>query len=216
MQKLLDRVSNLPGLLQKLDILTAQVHTSSPDDFQHLFDDMHHQISSLLQFAPEVNKHFGSDHLWWPVAASSWSSSENRETMEDAAFPIAYHFPNILTANLMCHYWVSLIVAYISSETLTNMAEQHGIQLQGPAEQICEVSRRKVEDLADDICKSMAYHVQPEMKLYGPAATLFPVKIASQVIKRGIVTKDIVWCRQFVEQWEDIGIGLARYVPGVE
>ncbi len=207
MQSLLDQVCGLPSQLQRLDTISRLSHGSHNKEITGLYIDFLSQIIILEEWEANLKSNSENNLLWWPV--TSFSSS-------DTTIPISYQFASILIANTMSHYWGFLLIVQISIEALRAVTSKHVIDLPFMSKHGAELSQHKKVTIAKDICKSMQYHLQPEMKLYGPAATLFPVTIAWQIFRGAKMTEEAAWCEDFIARLGRMGIRLAPHVPWIE
>ncbi|KAH7417884.1 hypothetical protein BKA64DRAFT_653068 [Cadophora sp. MPI-SDFR-AT-0126] len=211
MQTLLDVASPLPGLLEKLDELSENrpaVQSSSVDEIIKELDNV--QLSLQKWEADLKSAHDGP--LWWPVSSAEYKRSPSHEN--ELVFPISSQFPNILTANTMTHYWAFVA---ITNSTIARLCH---FPTRTPSPQQPRSRKRKPDDLltlASNICASMAYHMHPSQKLYGPASTFFPLWIALQIFQRDTSSdsrRKEVWCRNLIMELEERGLPLAGYLVG--
>ncbi|KAL6863542.1 hypothetical protein J3F83DRAFT_744748 [Trichoderma novae-zelandiae] len=206
MQSLLDQISRLPSLLQRLDAISDANLENQKESVVALYKDLDAQMLRLEDWEANLKTSAMSRLLWWPVAPSP-----DTET----AFPISYEFTNVLVANTITHYWGFLLVVQISIETLRAVSDKHGIDHSRiPKQSVTALSDRKLT-LANDICQSVRYHLRPEMKLYGPAATLFPLNVALQVFRRENKTEETLWCEETVSRLGSMGMRLAFHIPPI-
>ncbi|KAK4078114.1 uncharacterized protein Triagg1_3130 [Trichoderma aggressivum f. europaeum] len=206
MQSLLDEISGLPSLLQRLDIISKSGQEHQKEEIVALYKDFDTQLLRLEDWEANLKISTNSRVLWWPVA-----SSPDHETSS----PISYEFANILVANTMSHYWSFLLVIQISTSALLALSKEKGIDM------ACLLKQRTISPenrvaLAKDICQSMRYHLQAEMGLYGPAATLYPINVALQIFREENKLEEVVWCENFISKLETMGILLASHIPSVE
>lgn len=206
MQSLLDEISGLPSLLQRLDAISGSGPEHQKEEIMALYKDFDAQMLRLEDWEANLKTSTDSRVLWWPVA-----SPPDHET----SFPISYEFANILVANTMSHYWSFLLVIQISISTLLAFSKEKGVDVACLLKQRATISPDRVA-LAKDICQSMRYHLQPEMGLYGPAATLYPINVALQIFREENKTKEVAWCENFISKLETMGILLASHIPSVE
>ncbi|KAH8651529.1 hypothetical protein BGZ60DRAFT_549781 [Tricladium varicosporioides] len=207
MQSLLDQVSGLPTLLQRLDLISGSGLGWQNNVIATLYNDYISQIISLESWGAELMLNSESNLLWWPVALSSNA---------DTTFSIQYNFANILIANTISHYWGFLLILQISIETLRSISSKQGLENACPTKHSVEFLQDKTVEVANDICRGMDYHLQPEMKLYGPAATLFPINIALQVFRGAKRVKEVKWCEDFILKLRQMGVRLAPHVPLIQ
>lgn len=206
MQSLLDQISGLPFLLQRLDVISNASPEHQNENVVALYEDFDAQMLRLENWETNLHTSAASRLLWWPVALSSDTG---------AAFPISYEFTNVLVANTMSHFWGFLLVVQISIETLQALSDKHGINDSCIKRQrVTALSDRKLT-LANDICQSVRYHLRPEMRLYGPAATLFPLNVALQVFRRENKGQEALWCEETISRLGSMGIRLAFHIPPI-
>ncbi|EHK27066.1 uncharacterized protein TRIVIDRAFT_35105, partial [Trichoderma virens Gv29-8] len=207
MQSLLDQIASLPSLLQRLDAISSSNRAHQNEEIIALHKDFDSQMLRLEEWEANLETSSNSRLFWWPV-----SSLSDDETI----FPISYDFTNILAANTMSHYWSFLLVIQISISTLLTISKEKEINVTYLLKHQAAISPEKRVDLARDICQSMRYHLQPEMGLYGPAATLFPINVALQIFRMENKTKEAIWCGDFISKLEMMGILLASHIPSIE
>ncbi|KAL7823135.1 hypothetical protein V8C26DRAFT_385493 [Trichoderma gracile] len=206
MQSLLDQISGLPALLQRLDIISDGSPKDQSEDIVELYKDFDTQVLQLENWETNLDTSAASRLLWWPVALSSDTGT---------AFPLSYEFTNVLVANTISHYWGFLLVVQISMETLHAVCDEHGIDDSDfPKQRATALSNRKLT-LASDICQCVRYHLRPEMKLYGPAATLFPLNVALEIFRRENKEKEAIWCEEIISRLGSMGIRLAFHIPPI-
>jgi hypothetical protein len=207
MQSLLDEVAGLPALLQRLDTISISRRESQDGEISSLLSGFVSQMNHLENWEKNLKLTSGSNLLWWHVA----SSSDPKTT-----FPNSYGFANILIANTMLHCWSFLIIVQKSIGSLRIVTDRHDTEFPVEPRHGSGLSQDKTVELAKDICKSMQYHLQPEMKLYGPAATLFPINIAFQVFRETRMMKAAAWCEDYIVKLDQMGVRLAPYVPWIK
>ncbi|KAM6487459.1 hypothetical protein HDV62DRAFT_349952 [Trichoderma sp. SZMC 28011] len=207
MQSLLDEISGLPSLLQRLDVISSSSQEHQKEEIVALYKDFDSQLLRLENWEANLKTSTNSRVLWWPV-----SSPPDHET----PFPISYEFANILVANTMSHYWSFLLVIQISISTLLTLSKEKGVDVACLLKQRATISPDNRVALAKDICQSMRYHLQPEMGLYGPAATLYPINVALQIFREENKMREVMWCEKFISKLETMGILLASHIPSVQ
>lgn len=206
MQSLLDQISGLPALLQRLDAISNSGPKDQSENIVALYKDFNAQMLRLEDWETNLNTSAASRLLWWPVALPSYTGSP---------FPISYEFTNVLVANTITHYWGVLLVVQISMETLQAVFDKHEIDNSNiPKQRAIALSDRKLT-LANDICQSVRYHLRPEMKLYGPAAMLFPLNVALQVFSRENKLQETLWCEEIISRLGSMGIRLAFHIAPI-
>ncbi|KAL7948800.1 hypothetical protein V8C42DRAFT_312364 [Trichoderma barbatum] len=213
MQGLLDQISGLPTLLQRLDAISSSSRGHQNKEIGALYKDFETQMLRLEDWEANLKTSASSRLLWWPVTSSS-----DKET----TFPISYDFANILVANTMSHYWSFLLVIQISISTLLTIPNEDKLDVtcllyhQANSYHQAAFSPDKRMAIAKNICQSMQYHLRPEMGLHGPAATIFPLNVAMQVFRRENRAKEATWCENFISRLEQMGVRLASQIPSIE
>lgn len=218
MQTLLDTASPLPGILEKFDLLCKNQIAVDYAVVQEIYAALEIVQGELRNWEDQLISGHESP-LWWPV--SSTVSESRGEAEKERVFPISYHFPNILIANTMTHYWAFLA---ITQSTLSRLEKLPNLRLSYstlncPSNHDSDSAKTPVDliELASNICASMAYLMHPSQKLYGPASTFFPVWIALQIFQRGTSPesrKKELWCLDLLKELEERGLPLAGYLVG--
>ena len=123
-------------------------------------------------------------------------------------------FPNIMTANSLTHCWAFEIIARRHLTMLggaISTAKGYG----QPA-YLRTLSKSSSEEsvvaLAEMICDSMPYLMQPDMKLYGPASAFFTLPTAIQVFQSETDhhSSQLSRCQQILHRLASIGFHFPR------
>lgn len=95
-------------------------------------------------------------------------------------------FPNILTANVHIHTLSFEVICIMEIEKVDVFLDGHGSTFTSAASQTLEsdYSDRKAWELAEKICRSVDYFLQEDMRLFGPASAIFPLRVAYDVLSR--------------------------------
>lgn len=95
-------------------------------------------------------------------------------------------FPNIMKANVHIHTLSFEIICLLEIEKVDVFLGGQGSNLTSAAGQTLEndYSDRKAWELAEKICQSAEYFLQEDMRLFGPASAIFPLRIAYDVLSR--------------------------------
>ncbi|EPE28338.1 hypothetical protein GLAREA_09458 [Glarea lozoyensis ATCC 20868] len=198
MQTLLSYATIIPSLLEKADFDTASPTT---DDICAEFEQV---LCTLLQWEnTQVEVEFGNPY--WAKAATSTTISSHGSSPSTLLW-----FPNILFANAFTHLWTFQIICL--SEIARLRAGRTDTLLSTKSSLPSEIMNEDyVFKLSTKICQSMEYQLQDEMKLYGPASVLFPLRIARATFDSDPARhqKEISWCDEFVDQLRSKGIHLA-------
>ncbi|GAT31327.1 C6 finger domain protein [Aspergillus luchuensis] len=91
-------------------------------------------------------------------------------------------FPSITMANAITYIWAFRIICLCEMERLASSLPQPSFEyLRILKEQHIESVQISSETLMRQICESMEYLLQGEMKLFGPASTILPLQVAYAV-----------------------------------
>ncbi|KAH7083513.1 hypothetical protein BKA63DRAFT_530273 [Paraphoma chrysanthemicola] len=124
-------------------------------------------------------------------------------------------FPSLLAANVHTHLWAFQIICLTELEKLNPYLSDHDFaRKEGEAQKEID-ARRSV--FAARICQCMKYLLQDEMKLFGPASALFPLKIAYDELDRDRERnkQQIERCSRYFDQIRDRGY-LSRFLYPTE
>ncbi|KFY50094.1 hypothetical protein V495_00349 [Pseudogymnoascus sp. VKM F-4514 (FW-929)] len=95
-----------------------------------------------------------------------------------------FWFSSLLAANVSTYMWAFKIICFTELAKLSLLlpnCDGHSISRVGDA---WEEHKARLSTLATRICQSMEYLLQDEMLLYGPAAAMWPLGIAYNVLVR--------------------------------
>lgn len=126
-------------------------------------------------------------------------------------------FPNIMAANVHTHALSFDIICLTEMGKIDLFLAGHGINLRSAAGQTLEIddTDRKAWELASKICQSVEYFLQEDMRLFGPASAVFPLRIAYDVLSRdsqgsqGILRR----CQGLIGQIRKTGISAVPHFP---
>lgn len=199
MQQLLSKASKIPSLLERFDVIRGSVDQA---DFLAI-EDLRLGLRDTLEGLEEW------ESAQWSQAPSplSWMK---RTQKPSAPSEKDLWFLNLTVANSLTYCWAFKIIAKSHLIMLSNAPaarnEEHlQLTLHPSFDSNTEPS---VVTLAEMICDSMTYLLQPEMKLYGPTSTFFTLHTAIQVFKRNPdgYSAQILRCQKIVAQLAALGI----------
>lgn len=126
-------------------------------------------------------------------------------------------FANIMTANVHLHSLSFEIICLEEMEKVDLFLDDHGSPFRSAAGQTPGIgySDRKAWELADKICQSVEYFLQEEMRLFGPASAVFPLRIAYDVLSRDSQgnQEDIRRCQVLIDRIRQTGISAIPHFP---
>lgn len=173
MQLLLGDVAILPYIMEEIDLLQTlpqELAVSRACKAKNILD-------KVLQRLSKWNERFGQN-------TSSPPNSSIPNDVPDRPQDAETHiwFPNLLAANVHTHMWGFQIICLTEMEKLSPYLSDLDDACKAGEDEKGNDARMSV--FAIKICQCMKYLLQDEMKLFGPAAALFPLKIAYEVLNR--------------------------------
>ncbi|KAH7084590.1 hypothetical protein FB567DRAFT_498711 [Paraphoma chrysanthemicola] len=194
MQPLLSKAACLPALLERCADSEISVDVADPVALEHVKADL---ITVLQAFKD------------WESAARSQSSSPlswkrlDAERISDPDVNDLW-FPDLATANSLTYCWAFELVVLRHLRFLSRTFEVKKPSgkltcVQFPPETLL---RHKSVELAEMICDSMAYLMQPDMKLWGPASAFFTFGTAFRTFKdsKPDCSSRLLHCQRIVDQ----------------
>ncbi|KAK7178494.1 C6 zinc finger domain protein [Paraphaeosphaeria sporulosa] len=204
MQLLLNKASALPTLLERYDDMMDLEGLSDIVAVERLRNDYRKILESFREWELMLQSEVPSPVFWSKRNLSNASSSH-----ADVLW-----FPNIMTANSLNHCWAFEIIAknYLSrldEAVFTARRDTHQASLRTLS---LPTSEKPVATLANMICDSMAYLLQPDMKLYGPASACFTLPTALMVFQSdpGYYSSQLGRCQQILDRFADMGFYFPR------
>lgn len=200
MQLLLNKATQLPTLLERFDSLGDRSIPSNVIAMQRLRDDFLYMIKSLKDWELS-SKAQAKFSLAWPDSLDAESSDRK---------PL--WFANVLVASSLTHCWAFEIVARQHLNDIEeSIAEIKGCNVKAVlrrSDSASDEDENPVSILAEKICDSMPYFLQPELKLYGPASTFFTFLTAMKVFKhkKTYCASRLSRCQQVIDRLASIGI----------
>ncbi|KAJ5763573.1 hypothetical protein N7533_002254 [Penicillium manginii] len=141
-----------------------------------------------------------------------------------AIYTSRYQFPAVEIAEAHSLYWAAQLITYsllFGLELLGGSFAQHGtplsIQSGYPSNtnsKESELYMEEAEFCADQICRGVAYLIQPDMHILGGENLLFPVAMAAQFFHGNGFHDKYEWCQEVFIALESLGIGLSHVLQG--
>jgi hypothetical protein len=197
----------LPSLLEQLDLLKDV----PSEDMTSAAADLSSNLNLLLKALAIWCHHLHSKCQ----GVSGWPAEKGKGEFHfvfDDLVPL--WFPTILVANTMCHFWALSLIAMSNFRGLLTTS---GSGVAGGCQKTSLDSTSWTEQMdayAENICRSIDYHVQPGMKLFRPPSMFFPLSVAYNYFnERGsqkAAQRD--WCKSKIDQLVAHGFKLADFV----
>jgi hypothetical protein len=126
-----------------------------------------------------------SGPLFWREFSTATTLNDDREL--DKMFPVAYHFPNLSTANTLLLYWAVLTMLWSGLTQLYGLFRNFR-SLGGASFNMDELPplelRTNMIFAVSSICQSVEYCMQDEMIGLGPSSLIAPLSIAAEVLQQ--------------------------------
>ncbi|KAK2738397.1 hypothetical protein FQN57_007074 [Myotisia sp. PD_48] len=201
MQSLLSQAAAIPPVLERVDLLAKFPETvETTKIIGKAVDELLNILELLRGWKHSLSREL-AEPLYW-VAAGPESPSNlviRGYQRSDRQYGHRLWFPSLMVASCMTHYWAFKIVCLLELNKLLSLyptttlyaLESRENEHSNPwpyhpfNDQAGLPSQARALDLAINICQSMEYLMQDEMKLYGPASTFFPLKTAIECFKVG-------------------------------
>ncbi|KAF2029791.1 hypothetical protein EK21DRAFT_66971, partial [Setomelanomma holmii] len=194
MQRLLDRASALPSLLERYYNITDFCEHSNSAVTERLCQDFHDFLEGLQEWE-QISRLYAQDPLLWSRANAVGSS-----TAADDLW-----FPNIMTANSLTHYWAFKIIAKTHLGILHEAMTTPIYSLRGT---LAPATQTSFADLAEMIYNSMSYLNPPDIRLHNAGSSFFTFPTAISGFQRSPdrYSSQLSRCKQIVNKLRDRGI----------
>jgi hypothetical protein len=204
MQLLLNKACELPALLERYYNLGNLLEVSNFTAVDRLWEDFRNILSSLREWRLMLDSQAHSSLVW---------SRPDPGNLSPSAVNVLW-FPNLMTAISLTHYWAFEItvrthLSVLGKAVTTIKGCVQKVSLQTLSESNNEGS---VAALAEMICSSMSYLLQPEMKLYGPGSAFFTLPTAIQVFQseQDHCSFQLSRCQQIIDRLASMRIYFPR------
>jgi hypothetical protein len=175
MQSLLNEAAQLPALLERYADSEDLAETSRVTTLQHLYRDFDLLLRCLEDWEAAAARQSSSPLYWRMFDSADWSAPGTS----------CLWFPDIMTANSLTYCWAFQIVVLTHLELICRAIKPtRGCGHQTCEQHLSEPSTQRINiKLAEMICNSMPYLMQPKMKLWGPASAYFTFTTAIRVFQ---------------------------------
>ncbi|KEF53971.1 uncharacterized protein A1O9_09766 [Exophiala aquamarina CBS 119918] len=169
-QQLFSHASQIPSLLERYDALSHPClftpSRAAIDSLKASFSDV---LTTLSEWHSAIDKLSPHAPYWWTEAV-------DMKEVGGAETERVLDFIDIPVANALTHLWTFQIICLQHLEELDIRFDTNP-----PSPHRASNRLKVILNLADLIRNSMAYLSKPEFKLFGPASTLHPLKVAYEV-----------------------------------
>ncbi|CAG8306723.1 unnamed protein product [Penicillium nalgiovense] len=180
MQSLLNEVVILPALLHQSDSVLGSLAQGHSSDINKIPRSFINVLIRLDEWEAVLQK--GDQPCYWRCGYVS--PAVESTTSDDTHLPL-FWYPNITMANSFTHLWAFRIICL--SELRRYIAhfpgrDQQPISTGHPFMNYDNIQAQMIT-FAKSISLSMVYLLQEEMRLFGPASTIFPLQMAYKIYK---------------------------------
>lgn len=132
----------------------------------------------------------------------------------DSTYPL---FSSLMTANVHTHALSFEIICLKEIEKVEMLLTDYGITARLAADETVEIdySDRKVSELARQVLSAVDHFLQDEMRLFGPASAVFPLRVAYKVLSKDYEGNqcNIRRCRKLIARIRERGISAVPHFP---
>jgi hypothetical protein len=209
MQVLLSHAASIPSLLEKVDRWTQVPCEATQSTVNQAYGAFKQVLANLQQWE-ESQKEQRNGPLYWP---KSMGGKDGPYSTSGGMFDISLWFLDIPVANAFTHFWTFQIICLVH---IAKLESQFSDWASFGALTIDESLPRSIyeaeyiSELSTKICQSMEYQLQDEMRLYGPASVLFPLRTAREIFDVDMHRnhQQIGWCQRIEDQLRIKGIDI--------
>ena len=198
MQTLIGDAAVLPSILEEIDSLQAFSLDTSVQRAYRVKDTLSEVLVHLSRWDGRFEKVKKPNH-------NSLQHTEVTDFRQDEV--LDFWFSSLLAANVYTHMWAFQIICLTELAKLSLFLRDCDGYSISRAEEAWEEYDARLFGLATRICQCIEYLLQDEMMLYGPAAAIFPLKTAYNVLIRNIEgnKEQIKRCWRFFDRICDRG-----------
>ncbi|KAF4336540.1 C6 zinc finger domain protein [Fusarium beomiforme] len=191
---LMDRMVDIPGLLHDINVLSAlRGNALQPRGIaQDIFVRAVTIAENLRNWLDGFSSKYPVPYTW----ATPDSETVSPCLANSDAFPLHFHFPNLLAAQSLIHYWAAMVILMrcimvcqrSSSAGVTHSAQTFVYDYQKlvnsphlTGDIVLSEPSAIAAHFADNICYSAAYSSDYDKGMAGPIMLLFPLWIAKDI-----------------------------------
>lgn len=132
----------------------------------------------------------------------------------DLTYPL---FPSLMTANVHTHALSFEIICLKEMKKVEMLLTGHGRTVRLAADETLgmDCSDRKASELARQILSAVDHFLQDEMRLFGPASAVFPLRVAYKVLSKDYEGNqcNLRRCRKLIGRIRERGISAVPHFP---
>ncbi|KAL3496644.1 hypothetical protein BJX62DRAFT_103325 [Aspergillus germanicus] len=221
----IDQLAECSAIMEEIDrfLFSQPTKTDSPtgdrllQDCLRLEEDLHETCLSM-------QRKFGT-----PIASSPGAIPHGgfRESLDTDLIPAALEFPSLSCAESHMVYWATLVLLYpLIGELLSVLGIPVGVvpvpayygstnaadSVVFPRADVHSAYTALAEYYADEICRSVPYCLQPDMRTLGAQLLLAPFSQCVQFFHVEGPTAKLKWCQDVLTVLERLGLGIAPFL----
>ncbi|KAL4806868.1 hypothetical protein BDV18DRAFT_120753 [Aspergillus unguis] len=230
----IDPIDEFIHLLAKCCVIMEQVDhyaLTLPDSTEERHQTGDQLLRTCLEFEEELHQACVSmqHKLGEPTVAAPGDvpRGDFRDTLDTDLFPSILNFASLACAESHLAYWTTLILLYPLIGELSSILDGPHRDVPVPIYYDCtnggtakRVTRKLTADTpsaytalaehyAGEICRSVFYFIQPEMKTLGAQNLLAPFSQCVQFFSVEGLTTKLRWCQSVLSVLPHLGLGLA-------
>lgn len=181
MQSLLNEVVILPALLHQSDCILGGLAQADLSDISKIPGSIANVLIRLDEW--ETALRTGDQPCYWRC---DYVSQEVESRTSDDTHLRFFWYPNVTMANAFTHLWAFRIVCLCELKRFITHFSGHDQEKPiwiGQLSMNNDDIQAQTTAFAKNISLSMVYLLQEEMRLFGPASTILPLRMAYQVYK---------------------------------
>jgi hypothetical protein len=210
MQSLLHEVVILPALLHQSDCVLGNLVQADLSDVSKIFGSITDVLIRLDELETALQK--SDQPCYW--RCDHVSQEVQSRASDDTHLPL-FWYPNVTMANAFTHLWAFRIICFSELMRFITHFPCHGQEQPiwtGQLGMEYDDIQAQMIPFAKNISLSMVYLLQEEMRLFGPASTIFPLQMAYKVYKSlgSGHQVDIAYIEGIVDELHKKGLKSAR------
>ncbi|RDW70609.1 Zn(II)2Cys6 transcription factor domain-containing protein [Aspergillus mulundensis] len=226
----LDPIDEFINLLAKCSAIMEQVDCyifNLPENFEKASRTGNQLLHTCLKFEEDLHQVFLSmQRKLGQPRVSPVPLGGFRDSLETDLFPEPLNFPSLTCAESHLVYWATLILLYPLIGELYSVLGKPSSDFPvplyydsngGTADRATEISSADTtaaytalaEHYAGEICRSVFYFIQPDMKTLGAQLLLAPLSQCVQFFHVEGLTAKLKWCQGVLTMLANLSLGIA-------
>ncbi|KAE8144542.1 hypothetical protein BDV25DRAFT_166608 [Aspergillus avenaceus] len=223
--EILDKLADCSALMEKVDAFLDQ----EMEDYNQTqmtgrsllsscfkLEERLHRICFAMQEELGKPSPLPTDPIYW---------SDFRSSLRTHLFTEPYNFPSLTCAEAHLVYWTTLVLLYPLVDQLLEVLEVSGDHISlascyspsdGPS--VTSNSETRInftnlaEHYADEVCRSVIYCLQPDLKTLGAQLLLAPLSQSAQFFSVQVLAVKYRWCQEVFTLLPRLGLGIGYFL----